>query len=210
MKGTDNTKRFAARLSELIDSSKEGAKGLADATHISDSAISKYRNDDGEAGINALVKIASYYNVTTDYLLGLTNDKNKNPSAVDELGLSEFTVECLMNEDGSNITGHNLNLPTFIDTFVENYWENNLGDYIDAAFRAELLIQSQENDPLPSSYELADRFPIELGRLNKYGGHIISAEDAKEFYYHCISTSIEFILGMQIEEEIAAIIKKRK
>lgn len=36
--------------------------------------------------------LADFYGVSSDYLLGFTNDRNKEPSAVDELGLSEKAV----------------------------------------------------------------------------------------------------------------------
>ncbi|MCI7727893.1 MAG: hypothetical protein MSH58_12305 [Clostridiales bacterium] len=36
---------------------------------------------------------SEFYDVSSDYLLGLTDDRNKKPSAVDDLGLSELAVK---------------------------------------------------------------------------------------------------------------------
>jgi len=85
MTETTTTKAFADRLDSLVKNVKrETGKTetqIAKEIGIVKSNLSKYQNDGGEAGINSLVKIAQYFGVTTDYLLGLveyeTTDKNR-------------------------------------------------------------------------------------------------------------------------------------
>lgn len=42
--------------------------------------------------IEYLICLADFYNISSDYLLGRTNDKERHPSAIDDLGLSENAV----------------------------------------------------------------------------------------------------------------------
>ena len=47
---------------------------IADTIGISRAALSKYQNNEAEPGITAVVKIARYFNVSCDYLLGTTTE----------------------------------------------------------------------------------------------------------------------------------------
>ena len=76
MTGTDTTKCFADRLQDLIADSGKDMKTLASEIGISSGALSKYQNDNSEPGITALAKIAQYFGVTADYLVGMSDNKN--------------------------------------------------------------------------------------------------------------------------------------
>lgn len=76
MTGTETTKVFADILSDLMTNEKPKThQEIAEEIGVPKASISKYINDNGEAGINSLVKIARYFNVSTDYLLGLSPNK---------------------------------------------------------------------------------------------------------------------------------------
>lgn len=74
MKGTDTTKGFQMRLEDLINYKKSESRisqnQIAKEIGIKKESLSKYLNDQAEIGINGLCKIADYFGVTTDYLLG--------------------------------------------------------------------------------------------------------------------------------------------
>ena len=74
---------------------------LEKATGISKSALGSYENDDSKKEItaSAIVTLAKYYRVTTDYLLGMTENKEQHPYPVDELGLDDETIEIIKNGD---------------------------------------------------------------------------------------------------------------
>lgn len=55
---------------------------LADSLGITYHALAKYETDDREPDYNTLKKFADYFNVTLDYLLGLTNDPTPYSNAV--------------------------------------------------------------------------------------------------------------------------------
>ena len=62
-------------------SQKDAARELG----ISQSLLSHYEKGIRECGLDFLVKAASYYSVTTDYLLGVSYDKNGNIILAEEL-----------------------------------------------------------------------------------------------------------------------------
>jgi len=98
MAKTDATKTFSEVLSRLIAESGMEYRPLAAAIGISQASLSKYAANDAEPGITALVKLAAYFNVSIDYLVGRTDVRSPEPSlqaAVEYTGLHEDAVEVL-------------------------------------------------------------------------------------------------------------------
>ena len=100
MAKTKITAAFAKRLEELAeceqdkDYTKNLKKQAADIG-IPYSVFRKYINDEAECSISYLLKIAKYYNVSTDYLLGISDVKTTNISirAISKYtGLSENAI----------------------------------------------------------------------------------------------------------------------
>lgn len=48
---------------------------LASALNVSKQCVSNWENDNIQPSVEMLVKVARYFQVTTDYLLGLTSEK---------------------------------------------------------------------------------------------------------------------------------------
>lgn len=73
---------------------KQTMDEVAIATGVSKSMIQSLEDEkaDRSVGYDKVAKLASHYHVSADYLLGLSDDPSRNPSAVDELGLSEKSV----------------------------------------------------------------------------------------------------------------------
>ena len=69
---------------------------LSEQTGLSRAALGNYETDDyKEITHKAIVILADFYGVTSDYLLGLTENRDQHPFAVDELGLDDETVDLL-------------------------------------------------------------------------------------------------------------------
>ena len=69
---------------------------LSEQTGLSRAALGNYETDDyKEITHKAIVILADFYGVTSDYLLGLTENREQHPFAVDELGLDDATVDLL-------------------------------------------------------------------------------------------------------------------
>lgn len=64
---------FSERLRYLIDSSEINIKDLASELGLSPSALGNYVRGYREPDFEILVRIAGYFQVTTDYLLGYDN-----------------------------------------------------------------------------------------------------------------------------------------
>lgn len=69
---------------------------LSSVLGISRQAIGYYRDGTSSPDFEKLVKIANYFNVSTDYLLGASPYMNRKKVAFDELGFSEITTDRIM------------------------------------------------------------------------------------------------------------------
>ena len=69
---------------------------LAEQTHLSKSALGSYEAEDfKDISHYALIKLAKFYGVTADYLLGLSETKNHPNADLAELRLSDDMIELL-------------------------------------------------------------------------------------------------------------------
>ena len=69
---------------------------LAAQTGLSKAALGKYEtNESGDISLFAITKLASFYEVTTDYLLGLMENKKCPDTVLADLHLSDAAVEVL-------------------------------------------------------------------------------------------------------------------
>ena len=62
------------KLKEIRKSKGISQLKLAMDLNMSQNTISRYETGEREPGINELIKIADYFNVSIDYLLGRTNN----------------------------------------------------------------------------------------------------------------------------------------
>ena len=65
--------KLSKRLKELMDEADIKAPALGEAIHTEPSAITKFLRAERLPSANTLVKLADYFNCTTDYLLGLSD-----------------------------------------------------------------------------------------------------------------------------------------
>ncbi len=69
---------------------------LVEQTHLSKSALGSYEAEDfKDISHYALIKLAKFYGVTTDYLLGLAETKNHPNADLADLCLSDDMIELL-------------------------------------------------------------------------------------------------------------------
>ena len=101
----ETTATFSERFQELINKRNKKLSCLSFDMRISTGALSNYQNGRAEPGINALKKIANYFNVSYDYLLGEAECKKpENEEIFLRLGLSEETIKVLekAKQEGKN------------------------------------------------------------------------------------------------------------
>ena len=133
-------------------------KELAEQTGLSSSALGSYEADDNkDISHYALIKLAKFYGVTVDYLLGLTETKRHPNANLADLRLSDAMIEVL--KEGrvdTTLLGELVAHPDFVKLLadIQIYVEGiaamqiqNLNAWVDVA-RAEIVEKYQpgEND----------------------------------------------------------------
>lgn len=87
---------FAKRLKELRNEHQLSQTELATILNISNRTISMYERGYSEPNADVLAKIATHFNVTADYLIGITHSKNPdNRILSDRLNLSDEAIDIL-------------------------------------------------------------------------------------------------------------------
>ncbi len=76
---------FYIRLENLLEERNLTQKQLSLDLHIASSTLNGYVNNNREPDFATLIPFAKYFDVTTDYLLGLSNEKKPSPSALNPI-----------------------------------------------------------------------------------------------------------------------------
>lgn len=108
---------------------------LSEKTGISKSALGSYESDDTKNAItvNVIVTLAGFYGVTSDYLLGITENRERHPFPVDELGLDDETIALLKER--------NLNVRLICEMIKDPHFSDFLSDleiYVDNLASAQI------------------------------------------------------------------------
>ncbi|MBQ6902240.1 MAG: helix-turn-helix transcriptional regulator [Oscillospiraceae bacterium] len=62
------------RLKDLREDRDIKQKDIAEYLHIKQNTYSQYENGQRQLPIDILIKLSEYYNVSTDYILGISKD----------------------------------------------------------------------------------------------------------------------------------------
>lgn len=111
---------------------------LADYLNKTRQAVSYYCDGSSSPDWETLVKIADFFDVSVDYLLGRTGDQKRAPSSIDELGLTEEAVMWLSAINDHKRWGIGLNVNTIFENPFFRSLVSGIDNYMDAA-RAEML-----------------------------------------------------------------------
>lgn len=88
-------KAFPIAMRKLMDQKGTTQNELAEYLSKTRQSISYYCDGSSSPDWETIVKIADFFNVSTDYLLGRTEDPSRLPSIVDDLGLSLKAVDAI-------------------------------------------------------------------------------------------------------------------
>lgn len=92
----DSKLTIQERLKDLRVERKLTLEQLAEQTGLSKAALGNYEaNDTKDISHYAIIKLARFYGVTADYLLGLSEMKNHPNAELDDLHLSDEVIELL-------------------------------------------------------------------------------------------------------------------
>ena len=153
---------LAMRLQQLT--AESGVSALAAYLDCSVQAVNQYRQGTSFPKTENLIKISNFYNVSVDYLLGITKTKNRDTTvqAVCEYtGLSEIAVEAIKRIDRKDVLNLVLESPFFADIVnmlveaIEDPYLHEQGSLIaaDVIMRGGLAFDGAENVNYPSAYK---------------------------------------------------------
>lgn len=156
---------FASALRRLMEDRKATQGELASEIGMKRQTVSQYVNGISEPSYEVLVKIARFFAVTTDYLLGLSADPAPSPSAVDDLMLSVDSVEWIKE---SSKQGKDLSI-LFANDCFQRLIESIL-DFSDAVEGEEIytIAESFHIDSIVENYRIQGSKPIEIAKSGNF------------------------------------------
>lgn len=81
------------RIRELRSSKMMSQADLAKALHVSQQAITKWETGKSEPSSSVIEEMADYFNVSADYLLGMTEDKTPNVDLSKNQKLIAYSID---------------------------------------------------------------------------------------------------------------------
>ena len=130
------------RMEDLRNRRKLTLKEVAEKTGIDYSTLSRIENGNvKKVGDDVLLKLARFFGVSTDFLLGITNVPDKKNYTIEELGL---TPEAARNLYTGAIENRVINLLLVHPDFAA--LTNRIADYLDDRMAAGIAAQNQLYD----------------------------------------------------------------
>ena len=130
------------RMEDLRNRRKLTLKEVAEKTGIDYSTLSRIENGNvKKVGDDVLLKLARFFGVSTDFLLGITNVPDKKNYTIEELGL---TPEAARNPYTGAIENRVINLLLVHPDFAT--LTNRIADYLDDRMAAGIAAQNQLYD----------------------------------------------------------------
>ncbi len=153
---------FGERLLKLREERKETQDQLAKAVGITRQSLSRYETNERTPNIELIYNIAKHYEVSADYLLGLSNVKsldNRVQAACEVTGLSEEAINAVIQLNGMGM-GNDLaeldiycSLKDALDMFITSRYSFSLltglaSSYVASKNFVKKLVNNSSNDEL--------------------------------------------------------------
>lgn len=157
---------------------KQTMDEVSAATGVSKSLIQSLEDDsvNRSVGYDKVAKLAAHYNVTTDYLFGLSDDPAPMRSAVDDLGLSPKAVEwieglekkarCRDHDDRISVLNYlleNIDFQLLFYDLCEYFYSNRAEAIYNALF--DLAFPRMDGDDDIVTQDMGDRFRAKLAQI---------------------------------------------
>lgn len=154
-----DTKKLGKRINSALAKRDMKQKELAKILNVTDNTISYFCSGSRTPKVEQIIKISEALNITTDYLLGFTDDPYRKQTAVDELGLPENVVNYFAEMKQSQNTERAKLLYNILGSEeFQGILLSEIQTYL-AAKKAESIFSEVERKYLPSEesmQELAD------------------------------------------------------
>lgn len=156
--------KFHSRLKQILSETDTTQQELADILGVQRQTVSLYVNGQIRPDISALSAIGQHFDVTTDWLLGLTDDRKKHPTAVDEMGLSEESIDKIKSYNEYGNYGQKLETSS-LDMIISHIDFEELLGTLDEAFHRchKTLIAHSHGETETAGEKVAMQAAKELG-----------------------------------------------
>lgn len=181
---------------------------------ISRQTVGFYYNGDRIPDAMMLKEIAEKCDVSADWLLGLTNDPKRNPTAVDELKLSVEAAEILSQRCDNGVIEYDAS--DFINAVAESDYFPTLLNYYASSISLALIKREAERrhtlEPDEGKFTATDYFSDEsYGAFETaiYDGAVyVPIAEAIRMYERSISDAVFLIVSETIDKRVEDVIKK--
>ena len=194
------------------NSGKKSLEDVSEATGISTTALSTYENDElKDVPHTNIVTLAKYYGVTTDYLLGLTENATAPDADLRSLHIDDKTVDLLKSGSINNrLLCELITHPDFMDflTDLEIYVDGLAGVQIQSLNAVVDVIRKQLQDGrgLNLTYEVLDGIRNHGMRMKPetLEGQVVRLSDKIAYMHHDLDDVFKELRAMHKDDSDAA------
>lgn len=153
-------KTIGCRINQLLAEKDVKQKDLARKLGVTDNTVSYFVSGARKPNIEQIIKIAKYFNVSTDYILGVSNAKTAD---VDVKAVCEYTG--LSAEAVNNLPKYHERDIIILDTLIRNYFFEDFLKILSELYAKTILSDSLEN--LYTDH-ICKLFNISIDEYNNY------------------------------------------
>lgn len=168
----ENINKFGEILLKLREEREETQQQLADAIGITRQSLSRYETNERTPNIDLIYKVSKHYNVSADYLLGLSEIKscdNKIQNACEATGLEESAIEKLQLINSMTDKYKNVTMLTIVNDLINDQdfihiIRDCLNLYRNSSELVEKLLNKQ---PINHNDKLIEKTDLQLFRASE-------------------------------------------
>lgn len=182
---------------------------VASATGVSKSLVQSLEDDsvNRSVGYDKVAKLAKHYGVTTDFLLGLSNDPFPVPSVIDDLGLSLKAVEAIEQLEMFDTPNGQIRFRVASEYAV---------DVLNCMLESPIFQEVMENLLMcfDSFYikecgcKLKDNYCLYESEVNFTGHVVLKGEDAVRFYANEAANALNRLACQEIPILVDSLVKE--
>ena len=197
---------FPTQLRDLIEGNNTTIQAVAEIVGVSRQAVSQYYNGLTQPNADTIIKIAKYFNVSTDYLLGLTDKRTPNTelrAMCEYTGLTETAIKMLREKRKS---------PTVSQIIESNEFWDIVQNINSALINFDTLYPSGKINAESAAAQMGTKINwndnnknVDLSKLpteyQKYLG-VVSEQGTKPLYKHLLTEIISRLFDNIINDKM--------
>lgn len=197
---------FPTQLRDLIEGNNTTIQAVAEVVGVSRQAVSQYYNGLTQPNADTIVKIANHFNVSTDYLLGLTD---KQTPKAELRAICEYTG---LTETAIKLLSQKRNCPVVSQIIESNEFWNIVQNINSALINSDTLNPSGKINAESAAAQMGIKINwndnnknVDLSKLpteyQKYLG-VVSEQGTKPLYKHLLTEIISKLFDKIINNNV--------